>query len=267
MGSRGYRDNNQNIQWIEEPIHSVQMTEPYYLAVFPVTQAQFAAWTEATNLPHHYFFPNRPNNPAENVNWFNAVEFCDWISSHCATERIHGFRCGLPTEAQWEFACRAGTETEFFSGDGIGALSEVGWSGVLPGEGSTHPVGAKNRSNRNGLFDMHGNVWEWCWDEFYETTYMTRIDGVCDPCTPPRNQIVDPQSKKVRVVRGGCWMNQMAFCRSATRFFRRPFGKDKYLGFRPCLYVHRNTGNTKVEDSAADRGLSTLVSLDQRVQM
>ena len=116
MGSRGYS------AW-EEPVHCVKIPEPFWMAETPATQAQFALWTRAERIKHENHFKGHPEHPAESMDWQQAVAFCAWLAHVKAGELPEGFSlvC-LPTEAEWEYACRAGTETEYYSGDGEAAL-------------------------------------------------------------------------------------------------------------------------------------------------
>jgi formylglycine-generating enzyme required for sulfatase activity len=132
----------------------------------------------------------------------------------------------LPTEAQWEYACRAGSETEFYSGDGEASLSEVGWFKGNSGD-STQPVGQLS-GNSFGLYDMHGNVDEWCRDAWNEHVYKRRVDGACDPEEPG-----EPGAN--RVIRGGGWYFSARVCRSAFRFWKNPGYRYGYRGFRVRL--------------------------------
>jgi formylglycine-generating enzyme required for sulfatase activity len=116
---------------------------------------------------HENHFANKPDHPAENMDWNQAAAFCEWINKTRRKQLPAGYIAGLPTEAQWEYACRAGTETEFYTGDGEAALQEARWFGEDVDKGSTHPVRLK-KPNAFGLYDMHGNVDEWrrdAWDE------------------------------------------------------------------------------------------------------
>ncbi len=106
MGSRGYDST-------EEPVHEVVIPEPFWMAETPVTQAQFALWTQADEIDHKNHFAGHPDHPAENMDWRQAVSFCDWLTRTKRADFPDGFRLAcLPTEAEWEYACRAGTETE-----------------------------------------------------------------------------------------------------------------------------------------------------------
>jgi formylglycine-generating enzyme required for sulfatase activity len=212
MGSRGERAT-------EEPRHRVVISEPFLMGIYPVTQAQFAIFRKE----HKNHFEGKPDHPAENMTWHDAVAFCEWL--HTDTK--------LPTEAQWEYGCRAGTETDYWNGDGEAALSEMGWFDEEWDEGSTHPVGLK-RVNKFGLYDMHGNVWEWCRDGWDEHAYSKRVDGVTDPFTKPENNEVE--DKMARVLRGGSWLISARLCRSAFRLRDGAGSRGRNGGFRVCLF-------------------------------
>jgi formylglycine-generating enzyme required for sulfatase activity len=218
--------------WDEEPRHRVRFDHGFYLGVYPVTQAQFAVFTAARNLSHENDFPDRPSHPAENLNWLEACGFCDWLQEICSVSIPPGFRASLPTEAQWEYACRAGTETEYYTGDGKAALDAAGWFGQNSG-GSTQPVGRKV-ANAWGLHDMHGNVDEWCLDEWDAAAYSKRPDGVVDPVVGDVSASAEGKNRD-RVVRGGSWFGSAGLCRSADRDWWSVVYRFRFLGFRACL--------------------------------
>jgi sulfatase modifying factor 1 len=139
-------------------------------------------------------------------------------------------RFGLPTEAQWEYACRAGTETEYYRGDGEATLAEAGWFDGNAG-GVTHPVG-ELAPNEFGLYDMHGNVDEWCCDAWDEDAYKKRVDGTTDPEVSTEDV---SDANPVRVFRGGSRGAIAWICRSAIRSGGRPDVRERYQGFRVCL--------------------------------
>lgn len=220
MGSRGYNA-------LEEPVHRVQISLGFYLGVTPVTQAQFAVWTEEQAIEHENEFSGKPQNPAESVDWNQALAYCEWLtrcnsreykagspSTYRATGIPLGYFAGLPSEAQWEHACRGGAEqnTEYHSGDGEAALAEVGWY-QANAKGQTQPIG-KKAFNGFGLYDMHGSVEEWCQDAWDADNYKFGVDGVCDPVA-----VADEKSGiyPIRVIRGGSWFNSAGDCRSAYR--------------------------------------------------
>ncbi len=239
MGSRGYYTR-------EEPIHSVTLSE-FWLAETPVTQAQFALWTEAEKIDHKNHFEGRPDHPAENMDWHQAENFCDWLTKTKSAEfPAADWTAALPTEAQWEYACRAKTVTEYHSGDGEAALATAGWYGR--NSDSTKPVAGK-QANDFGLYDMHGNVLEWCRDHFAGNAYRRRIQGVCDP-------FVD--DGVYRAVRGGSWFVSARLVRSAYRYAVGPDDRSIYLGFR-CALVHRPAASRGAEEERepgrrSDRG-------------
>ena len=235
MGQRGlYAD--------EEPVHTVRITREFYLGRFPVTQLQFAAWTNSAAYaawlrgpgkklgenPHENHFAANPEHPAENLTWHAATAFCEWLTAACGDQLPPGITAArLPTEAEWEYACRAGTTTQFYTGDDEKGLEAAAWFGEDWETGSTHPVGLKV-PNPRGLYDLHGNVWEWCLDGWDEHAYKQRPNAVVDPETPaPKNP--------PRVVRGGSWINSARGCRAAYRVRNAPDSRAGAVGFRVCL--------------------------------
>ncbi|NRA27022.1 MAG: formylglycine-generating enzyme family protein [Opitutales bacterium] len=136
-----------------------------------------------------------------------------------------GLHLRLPTEAEWEYACRAGTDTDYYTGDGAAALFDAGWYGENSGR-STHPVrSATKRPNAFGLWDMHGNVWEWCQDAWYRGAYTQHGALGLDP-------IVERGQDALRVCRGGSWFSTAGVCRSAIRHWNHPGSRSGGRGFR-----------------------------------
>jgi formylglycine-generating enzyme required for sulfatase activity len=196
----------------EGPQHKVTLSKPFYMGVTEVTQAQYQA-IMGTN-PSKF---KGATNPVEQVDWDDATEFCKKLSE----KTRQGVR--LPTEAEWEYACRAGTATVFSFGDADSALGDYAWYGANSGE-TTHPVGQK-KPNAWGLYDMHGNVWEWCAD--WTGSY-------------PNGAVTDPQGAAFgnrRVLRGGCWYFDPRYCRAAFRHRYDPFIRLFNLGFRVVVPV------------------------------
>ena len=198
----------------EQPVHRVEITRPFYLGVTPITQGQ---WEQVMG-DNPSAFKQGANHPVENVSWRRVQEFVEALNRR--EQRSH-YR--LPTEAEWEYACRAGTTTEYSFGDDEEQLGEYAWYSDWPG-GSTHPVGQK-KPNIWGLYDMHGNVWEWVQDWYAEDYYKqfqskTAID--------PRG----PKQGTYRVIRGGSWNNYATYLRSAYRDDRPPGNAYDYVGFR-----------------------------------
>jgi len=204
------RDND------EGPVHRVKISRPFYMGKYEVTQKQY--YVIAKSKPSRF---KQEGRPVENVSWDQANSFCKKLSE------IKGGSYRLPTEAEWEYACRAGSQDSFYFGDDptYSQLEQYAWYSKN-GDSATHPVGEK-KPNSFGLYDMHGNVWEWCGD-WYATDYS-------------RHSIaVDPQGPligKSRVLRGGGWFRSAMYCRSANRSGCEPvYGRD-YLGFRIVLEV------------------------------
>ena len=194
----------------DETQHLVKITKPFYLGVYEVTQEQYTAVMEENPSAFKGF-----QNPV-NANWYGAVEFCRKLSDLSA-EKAAGYVYRLPTEAEWEYACRAGTTTMYSFGDDESQLDNYAWyrgnSGCSPGilsafptfGGTTYPVG-KKKPNPWGLYDMHGNVCEWCQD-WYGPYGSKKV--VTDPTGPARGAY--------RVLRGGAFDNARDSIRSAYR--------------------------------------------------
>ncbi|MCP4225487.1 MAG: formylglycine-generating enzyme family protein, partial [Actinomycetia bacterium] len=164
-----------------------------------------------TNEVHRLFWPRRraadfnfedlseedaPDHAAVNLNWFDAWLFASWLG------------CRLPTEAQWEYMARAGSATRFWSGESVDDLDSVAWTDRTS-RGRPHPVGAKP-GNSWGLHDVHGQVWEWCADQWLRPA----SSAVLDPFVP---WDPDPNPRAARVLRGGAWSSPPESCRSALR--------------------------------------------------
>ena len=214
----------------EHPRHRVRLTASYWMTTTPVTQAQYQAVVGANPARYHAGRGGGPHHPVERVTWLDAVRYCNWLSDregltpvyHIDADAIlhvpEGTGYRLPTEAEWEYACRAGTTTQYAAGDDLSALDEMGWYRDNAGEQS-HPVGQKS-PNAYGLHDMHGNVWEWVedWRGDYPAETQT------DPSGPARGG--------ERIVRGGSFVHEGDEARSANRSWRQPEHSSYDLGFR-----------------------------------
>ncbi len=199
----------------KETQHSVTISKDYYLGVYEVTQAQYLR-IMGTNPSNTQGL----NNPVEKVPWADAVAFC-WKLSELPEEKAAGRVYRLPTEAEWEYACRAGSTTRFGFGDSDSQLGSYAWFDGNSNR-TTHPVGGK-LPNAWGLYDMHGNVYEWCSDWFGE--YPT--SSVTDPVGSPRGA--------GRVLRGGSCLNGAADFRSADRRSHQTSSFRYDYGFRVAL--------------------------------
>ena len=196
----------------ETPQHTVFITRGFYLQTTPVTQRQ---WESVMgNMPSK--FKGNGDRPVENVSWDDAQKFIKKLNK---MENADYFR--LPTEAEWEYACRAGSTTAFFFGDDARSFRKYGWY-CYYANGTTHQVGTK-MPNAWGLYDMHGNVWEWVEDDWHDDYEGAPVSG--------RAWIDEPRGA-FRVLRGGSWYHETFFCRSAVRGNGSPGDRDGRLGFR-----------------------------------
>ena len=247
-----------------ETQRDVRLTRPFLVKVTPVTLGEWKKLLGAPPPQRGMFEPLEPEEPnvttpVVGINWFSALKLCNLLSERAGLalaydltdetgtlgERSHrygsvafhgldspGYR--LPTEAEWEYACRAGTTTAFCTGpctrpDGADPnLITVGWfvkeSGLAARLGVKPHPSAQKAPNAWGLYDMHGNIGEWCWDSLYETDEPSGTDPV-GPTT---------EGGLRRAVRGGSCGSLAVGCRSASRAVEYPGTPDPYVGLRPC---------------------------------
>ncbi len=240
-----------------EGLHAVEITRPFRMGQYEVTVGQFKAFVKDANYQTEaekdgkggrafdgkefvqkpeftwksLHFAQPDDAPVAVVSWGAAVAFCGWLS------KKEGKTYRLPTEAEWEYACRAGTKSRFHSGDkdddlkGAGNIADAAlkakWVDVFwamdwnDGFPYTAPVG-QFKANAFGLHDMHGNAWEWCSDWYAEEYYGKS----------PKDDPQGPASGKERVSRGGAWSTQPKFCRSAFRDWHEPGYRSDCIGFR-----------------------------------
>lgn len=197
----------------------VTLTKDYWIARTEVTQGEYES-VMGRNPSH---FKGDSNRPVEKVSFLDALAYCNAITRR---EREAGhlpdqYLYRLPTEAEWEFACRAGTTNRYSFGDADDAITQYGWT-TENAEGTTHPV-AQKLPNPLGLYDMHGNVWEWCLDWF--------ADYPQEPETDP----VGPVGGMYKIFRGGSWNHDNPFARSGNRFMMSPSNGIHFVGFRLAL--------------------------------
>ena len=231
MGS-GYRDE------IDEPPHKV-CVGPFYIDQYEVTQAEYekVMKTNPSRWKH-------PKHPVDQIRWYDAVRYCNARSRLEGLTPAYDLKTGkcdfgadgyrLPTEAEWEYAARAGTATPYFFGDSAANLKRYAWFKDSCDQ-NPQPVGAK-LPNGWGLHDLYGNVWEWCHD-FYQEDYYKHS---------PQNDPRGPRTGKTRVLRGGCWNSRPGYCRSSYREHEDPAFTDVcfrravhgFCGFR-CVRRYR----------------------------
>jgi formylglycine-generating enzyme len=269
----GSPDSDEDAEKDEKPQHEVALTRDFYLGRYEVTRRQFQVFVEAARyqtesartgtkspgydaekknflLDARYGWRNpgfaqTDDHPVVNVSWNDAREFCAWLA------RKTGKPCVLPTEAQWEYACRAGSATRYHHGqdeNGLRTVANIADLSLKPrwdylalnrrrpiarwfervswddGYPFTAPVG-KFKPNQNGLYDMHGNVWEWCSDWYDKDHYGQ------SPAKDPQG----PENGTRRVLRGGSWDNAPRYCRSASRHKMGPSFATTSFGFRVCV--------------------------------
>jgi uncharacterized protein (TIGR02996 family) len=232
----------------EGPQHEVGISRAFYLGAYPVTQGQ---WQRVMGNNPSWFCASGVGKdevrgldtrdfPVEQVSWEEAGAFCRKLSK-CLEERRAKRRYRLPSEAEWEYACRGGaaSSTPFHLGASLSS-TQANFDGRHPYGGAAKgrflgrptEVGAYQVANGFGLYDQHGNVWEWCADWYAEDYYAS------SPRLDPRG----PSGLSLRVTRGGCWGDRGQYCRSAFRVWRAPCYRDNALGFRVALVPSGQAG-------------------------
>jgi formylglycine-generating enzyme required for sulfatase activity len=253
----------------EGPQHRVRISRSFYLGACEVTVGQFRAFVQAEDYRteaekdgkggsgtdpttaklaqgprftwQNVGRPQQDDHPVVNVTWNDCLAFCNWLS------RKEQAAYRLPTEAQWEYACRAGSPGRFCFGDLEAALREHAWFDLDLDKDVARPVAGK-KPNAWGLYDMHGNVWEWCADRFGEDAYARAADDPAGPSAGSR-----------RVIRGGGFFSRPLKCRSAFRFDEDPAGRGHYSGFRVVRSLEPAAGELREKPSRGpdkDRMLS-----------
>jgi uncharacterized protein (TIGR02996 family) len=227
----------------DELLHQVTLTQPFFLGIHPVTVGDFRRFVTATDYKTEAErgdgakgynsgswvqtsgrnwrtprFAQRPRNPVVCVSWNDAQKMIRWLNKQ---EAKTGLVYSLPTEAQWEYACRAGTQTAYFWGDEHTPVGEYAWykdNAKL----RTRPV-AEKKPNAWGLYDMAGQVWEYCHDSYAEYPEGPAVD-------PPGADASTPRARRVQ--RGGSWFVYASYCRAAHRAHDAQNSRDTHSGFR-----------------------------------
>jgi formylglycine-generating enzyme required for sulfatase activity len=201
----------------ETPVHDVSIAYSFFVSRFPVTQEQYAALTGANPSK----FRHAAQLPVENVSWAEAREFCRKLAEES------GRLIRLPTETEWEYVCRAGSATEYFFGDDAKDLPEYAWFEDNADE-KTQPVGLK-KPNAWGVYDIVGNVWEWCADVWKSDYDDFPADGSAN--------LKNIERQPRRAVRGGSWAMNAFRCRSSYRSFDWHDNQTEKLGFRVVMEI------------------------------
>ena len=221
-----FRMGSEDREEDERPVHTVTL-DAFEISATEITQGQYREITGGN--PSHFTGDDRL--PVDKVTWQDAVRFCNKLSDREGMERCYdektwacdfsknGFR--LPTEAEWEYACRAGTSTKYYTGDTEQDLARAGWYGYDAGNSSekTHPVGQKE-PNTWGLYDMHGNILEWT------------HDGFSDYSAEPQANPTGPDKAEYCVLRGGSWFSTAPYCTSTFRINDKTNRTSYFTGFR-----------------------------------
>ncbi|GHU00250.1 hypothetical protein FACS1894154_08980 [Betaproteobacteria bacterium] len=206
----GADKNDKDADDDETPPHRVSISQAFYLGKYEVTQGEWVAVMGSNPSK----FKGR-SNPVEQVSWDDVQTFIQRLNAKEGTRKYR-----LPTEAEWEYAARAGTKSTYSFGDDAGQLGAYAWYDDNSGS-QTHPVGQK-KPNPWGLYDMHGNVLEWV-NDWYNESYYSRSAS---------NDPAGPSSGQTRVLRGGCWYYSAGCLRSARRSIGTPDDRDDRGGFR-----------------------------------
>lgn len=207
----------------DENLHQVTLSHPFYMQTTEVTQGQ---WQEVMGNNPAHFTDCGTDCPVESVSWDDAQKFIQTLNHRT------GKNYRLPTEAEFEYAARAGSNTAFANGSitetACGhdpALNAIGWY-CYNANATVHPV-AKKQPNAWGLYDMHGNLWEWCADSWDGSPY--KPEPTIDPLSP------SPSASGNRVIRSGSWATDAWFVRAANRDWSKPYYRNDFLGFRIVL--------------------------------
>ncbi len=205
----------------EMPVHEVSIDHDILMSKYQVTVEDYMLYAQATGIemPKEKHAHLGVNVPVRRVTWLDAVAYCKWLSQR------EGKTVRLPSEAEWEYACKAGSTEPYFFGHDETLLGEYAWC-KENAERVTHDVGTK-KPNPWGLYDMYGNVWEWTLDQYADNYQVTPRDG-----TPHK-----VQSDKGMTLRGGAWSAEASNCRSARRINLGANSRNYFCGFRVVVEV------------------------------
>ncbi|MBD3307494.1 SUMF1/EgtB/PvdO family nonheme iron enzyme, partial [candidate division KSB3 bacterium] len=217
VGKETYKERFIN----EFPRHEVQIGQEFWLGKYPVTQEQ---WEAVMGENPSHFNKKRVGkawrrHPVERVSWDDVQKFLGKLNAQI---EANDWTYRLPTEAEWEYACRSESETMYCFGDDVNQLKDYAWYGEDFSKGSTHPVG-QLKPNAWGVHDMHGNVWEWCADTWHKTYEGAPKDG---------SLWGSLDDKKTKMIRGGAWGSPAGLCRAASRLRFLPGSWSSSRGFR-----------------------------------
>lgn len=212
---------NMGDEWVfgegdELPVHEV-VVKNYYISITEVTVKQYRQFCQETyrQMPEAPSWGWKDNNPIVNVSWYDAVAYCDWLGDKM--EKFYR----LPTEAEWEYAARGGKNSKGFKYSGGQTMQNLGWFDENSNK-RTQAVAVK-KTNELGIYDMSGNVWEWCLD-MYDYEYYTYYSSDSDPR--------GPLSGRGRTLRGGSWSTDVSYCRVTDRNHIEPEYRSSKGGFR-----------------------------------
>lgn len=222
-----YPGEQDSYDW-EDPQHPVTIGQDFYLGKYEVTKAQWEAVMGTTPWSGQSYVLDDPDSPAVYVSWTDAQAFISALNTHITNSGQGPATMRLPSEAEWEYACRAGTTTRFYWGDdpSYSQIGDYAWyenNAWDAGERYAHVVGQK-LPNAWGLYDMSGNVWEWCQDDYHSSYTGAPTDG----------SAWGDGSASYRVLRGGRWAGSARYCRTARRSDNTPSNAYSAVGFRPA---------------------------------
>lgn len=205
----------------EMPVHEVTIDYDILMSKYQVTVEDYMLYAQATGakMPTDKHTHLGVDVPVRRVTWIDAMAYCKWMSER------EGKNVRLPTEAEWEYACRAGSNEKYFFGDNETLLGQYTWYSENSGR-VTHNVGTKE-SNPWGLYDMYGNVWEWTLDRYADNYETTPRDGTHHKL----------YSEKGMTLRGGAWSAELKNCRSARRINLGATSRNYFVGFRVVVEI------------------------------